>query len=507
MNEEPTAEELDLELELARARARAKASKAAPPPPPPTVTETGMPAPPGYVGDIRPGESPRDAAARLGGTYVDPFEVGMRASAMREAAQGPALAALHGASWRTAAPAAALGEAVSRTGEESGLPGPLQAPAVLLNPELRERLQARYLRELPRWQERFSGAAERNPAFDLAGAVGGTPLGAAKTALGRIGLSAGQGAVAGLAGGRESALVDPEQAAADAVSGGVLGAAVGAGGEALGAGFRGLGSWASKLKAGLDAASESRIAREVGDAVRSLQGTFRSEVQKGSRLAENLQRVASGVPVTPEAASAVSPEVRQVAMDALRGPGALDVVERVARSSAREMPAQAAAIDTAEQAWMDAVERAPSEIQSRLAEYYAQTPLTPLATWARSQIPRQATAALAGGGLYGLGEATDSTPLRAAGAAAWAGIGAAPGAYRAAQNVFAHPQTAGLLSRAAGSVGRTLQGAESATVLESAASDPVTEALRWMVQRYGETPQSKSELGASAYVRGQGGSQ
>lgn len=73
------------------------------------------------------------------------------------------------------------------------------------------------------------------------------------------------------------------------------------------------------------------------------------------------------------------------------------------------------------------------------------------------------------------------------------------------------PATKAVLERAASRLVPSLSSPAARMATAGAATgdepDPVGAALEWMRQRYGEAPQSKSELGASAYVRGQGGSQ
>lgn len=426
----------------------------------------------GRVGEVRAGETPEQAAARLGGHFVTPEETAQRlggvASKVGRAIASPIIAAAQGFTRNWGDELAAIGDTLGQAERDPNSPmrtGPLPRPLGMLNPGALEYLRAKLAANQRDWQAITDTATSESPVSYLVGAVASpSPVGKLGL-LGRLATGAGMGAVAGAGGSRAhlAAGDSPAELAKDTRTGAGIGLAAAGIGEALGAGARGIGNWASKQRAAMDAAKAAAIADDVNSGVASLEGKYGSAVQQASRTTENLQRASSGLPpVGSGGPSIVDPSLAMRANLALSDPTTRAVNEGVIEASLARLPQQTSAVAAAKSAWQTAAADAPNAIAKKIAEYQGQTLLDPLKTWAKSQIPRQAAGALFGGGLYAAGEATDTPWLKAAGPAAYATIAGAPGAYRAAQNFLGSPQAVSALGTAAGLTGVALQQASSA---------------------------------------------
>lgn len=205
---------------------------------------------------------------------------------------------------------------------------------------------------------------EAGLGYEVAGAILSSGLVAPESMGARLALSAGVGGVGAAAesGG------DLEATA----KGAGLGLVAGAAGEALGAGVRKLGA---KLWSGADEALARQTAKDIRTVekeVASLQGTARSEVQKGSRLAENIQRGAAGIQSTG-GVGAVGDELQGRLIAALREPSTMDLVESVAESSLEQLPGQKAVIVAAKAEAAAARAGAAEEARKRTSDYFAKS--------------------------------------------------------------------------------------------------------------------------------------
>lgn len=393
-------------------------------------------APAGYVGSVRPDETPQQAAARLGGHYVPPEESGRIAAAQSEAASKAGLAPLR-----------AFGQGFTKNWGDELLAGAKTLGQVALSPSalatIRERLDANRGAE-----ERAAAEATADyPIPYLAGALASpNPLGKAGL-LSRLLAGAGWGAVAG-AGGSEAG---SGRLLEDTARGAGIGAVATGVGEGLGALAGGIGRGAQVRKDALDAYNIRKIEEAVAGDVASAEGKYGSAAQQASRTTENIQRASSGLPLAnPGGPSAVDPSLQREALLALTGQTTREVNENVLRNSLERLPKLNAAVQAAKDTWQTVAAAAPGETARRIAEYQGRTILDPLRTWATSQIPRQAFGAAVGGTMYGAGSIFDIDWLKTAGATSYATIAGAPGAYKAIQNVAGSPQALGALSGAAG---------------------------------------------------------
>jgi hypothetical protein len=205
---------------------------------------------------------------------------------------------------------------------------------------------------------------EAGLGYEVAGAIASSGLAAPESLAGRLGVSAGVGAVGAGAesGGNLGAMA----------KGAGLGLVAGGVGEALGAGVRKLGSklWSTAEEA--LARQTDKDIKAVEKEIASLAGTARSEVQKGSRLAENIQRGAAGIQSTG-GVGAVGGELQGRLIAALREPGTMELVESVAESSLEQLPGQKAAIAAAKAEVAAARAGAAEEARKRTADYFAKS--------------------------------------------------------------------------------------------------------------------------------------
>jgi hypothetical protein len=203
---------------------------------------------------------------------------------------------------------------------------------------------------------------EAGLGYQLAGSVLSSGLAAPESMAGRLGVSAGLGAVGA---GAES-----DGDLGEMAKGAGIGLVAGGVGEALGAGVRKLGA---KLWTTADDALARQAAKDVATVekeVAALEGTLGANVQKGSRYSENLQRAISGIP-EEGGLGAVSGELRAEAIAALRESGSQATMERVARSSIKKLPGQAKTIDELEAELIAKSAGAADEAKKRTADYFA----------------------------------------------------------------------------------------------------------------------------------------
>lgn len=226
----------------------------------------------------------------------------------------------------------------------------------------------RYRQERDESRAAYHAAEEANPGLYRAGEVGGgvagmfvPGLGAGRGLAGAIGAGAALGGAAGL-GGSESDLTrgDIGGALADTAGGAALGAAGGAVGHGLGQLAGSIGRRIAGRAGGRAGAAEAEInrlaAEKGGEEVQALAGRLGGEVQKGSRMAENLRRVGGRLePAAAERLGAAEPEL--VALE-----------RRVAAGNLRDLPGQVGTIDAAEAALRQAQETLPARVAQLTAD-------------------------------------------------------------------------------------------------------------------------------------------
>lgn len=203
-------------------------------------------------------------------------------------------------------------------------------------------------------------AKDQHPAAYLGGEVaggaapgvaamlltGGVALPAAIASKAPLVLSAGQGA---LQGAGYSDASDARGIARDSAVGGGVGVLGFGAGKVLGSATSRLSQLARGGSARATAAASQKAADEVAAEIASARGALGSEVQKGSRLTENLRRI--GTPLTPEAEAA-----------------AQDLERRVGASNLQSLPDQASAI-AAKDADLQALKQGASgALKDRTAE-------------------------------------------------------------------------------------------------------------------------------------------
>lgn len=180
-----------------------------------------------------------------------------------------------------------------------------------------------------------ANARSQHPVAYTGGEIGGSLLPSAVAALATGGTSLAPGmakAALPLAAG-QGALQGAGYSNADSAGGLARDSALGAGvgvagyglGQTLGAVGRKVAGSARGLAVRAEAKAADKAAKEVAEQIASAKGALGGEVQKGSRLVENLQRF--GTHLGPE---------EQAAAD--------DLVQRVEQSNLRSLPGQAQAI-------------------------------------------------------------------------------------------------------------------------------------------------------------------
>lgn len=200
--------------------------------------------------------------------------------------------------------------------------------------------------------------------YDVLGAVLGSGVAAPETLIGRLGLSAGLGAV-NAASGSDVDLTqegtDLGGFAKDVAAGAGIGLAAAGVGEGVGAGIRKLGGLVTGNAAKAIATQTAKDAAVVEKEIASLAGKVGAETQKGSRLIENLQRGTEGIPAVK---------------------GAKELAEGVLANNLATLPGQLATIDATKAAHAAAVAAGPGKAAQMTRDYFAQ----PL--WQTEILPR-----------------------------------------------------------------------------------------------------------------------
>jgi hypothetical protein len=208
-----------------------------------------------------------------------------------------------------------------------------------------------FKRDLAARRAYTTSAKEANPdtyfAAELAGgAIPGTVGTIATGGAGALPMAVGQGALAG------AGYSDADSAgglARDALVGGGVGLAGHAIGSGLGAAMSRLRGFAASRVGQAASRAAAQASEEEAAKIASLAGKYGGELQKGSRIGENLGRY--GTKLSP---------AEQAAADAVKA--------RVESGSLAALPGQAGTIDASEQALRAAQAGAPQAIAQRTAE-------------------------------------------------------------------------------------------------------------------------------------------
>lgn len=266
--------------------------------------------------------------------------------------------------------------------------------------------------------------------YELAGGLLSSGVAAPETAAARIALGAGLGAA--------NAAAESDLDMAEALKGAALGGGLGVAGEALGAGVRKVATKLTERAASAVARQTAKDAAAVEKEIASLTGTLGAEKQKASRLLENIQRAATGVPETG-APVAVGGQVQAEALELLRSEGAHDVAESIVRRAMEDFPGQKAVVDQLAGELAAAKAAGPKKALDATAAYFA----API--WQTEVLPRLKTLAPRFGlaaASWAMGHAVDlatgdSGAGRMGAAAAMGAILGAPGVRQMIKNVAA----------------------------------------------------------------------
>lgn len=211
-------------------------------------------------------------------------------------------------------------------------------------------------------RDELTSKEEAEPSFagDVVGMVPSLAIPGGSTLKGAMGAGAALGGAQALAESKgDLTRGQVGQAALDTIGGAAAGGAGGAAGYGLGklasAAAAKVAGWVSPKVA--EAGAEiGRLAQEQGgEEVQQLAGKLGGEVQKGSRMAENLRRVGSRL--APEAGE------RLQSME----PDLVNLERRVAQGNMRDLPGQVGTIDAAQAA----LEQAQKNLPARVAELAA----------------------------------------------------------------------------------------------------------------------------------------
>lgn len=225
----------------------------------------------------------------------------------------------------------------------------------------------RYRQDRDSQRSDVAAGARANPKTAMASEMAGAftvPLSGAKTVAGRMLGYGGQGALQGV--GQSNSTEDMPEKVAQSTALGLAGGAVG---EGLSAVARPLVKRGAGIVGDIVQGKQGQIADDVAKEVASLQGAYGSEVQKGSRYLENVQRGVSGVPVS-SAPAGISPQTQAQAIQSLHSPEAAALQTSVLENTMDALPAQSAAIERAKLTLQAAKSGAPQEVAKRTQDYF-----------------------------------------------------------------------------------------------------------------------------------------
>ena len=307
-----------------------------------------------------------------------------------------------------------------------------------------------------------SAATEAHPIANIAGSIATTAM-APTSVAGRLAVASGLGA-ANAATSSKADLTRGEGAELlkDTLEGGAIGLGAGVLGEGLGYGLRKAGSYFTGKAGEAVAQQAAKDAAAVEEEIGKLRGALGSETQQGSRMLENIQRAAAGLPEKTGIAGAVGEGLQKEAMAALESPASRELAEGVLKRNLAELPGKQASIEALQGELAARTATQAEEAAKRTAEYFSK-PLvaSEIVPRLKTLAPRFGMAAfgMATGALY---DATlgDGSGRGIAGGFAGSVLGA-PGVRQMLKNVASSPRVrvavankmAGLLQKASQAIG------------------------------------------------------